>query len=144
MSGASTGLCHGASAEVAVPATVAMAYMCDGLSLGEWSLGCWDTRRVEDGLYVGKSLFDGGETWVRIVAEDLAITYHVGWDRDHLVPRIMVLVVPGPATDRAPDHCVVTMLTWRGRDASDERWHRVAVTHETEILLIKARLERAG
>ncbi len=139
-----TALCHAATAGIAVPAADAIAYMSDGRRLGTWSLGCWDTQPAEDGLFVGRSLFDGAETWVRIDAAParLAITYHVGRDPGGLVPRIMVLAVPGSVTGRPEDHCLLTMLGWRGVGASDERWQQLTVTHEAEILLIKAQLER--
>lgn len=146
MDGASMALCHAATAAVAVPAGAAIAYMSDGAALGEWSLGCWQTRQAGEGLFVGHSLFDGGETWVRIAPDPagLAITYHVGGGLDGLVPRIMVLAVPGPVTDRPEGHCLLTMLVWRGRDMTQERWRRTVATHEAEIVLIKAQLERAG
>jgi hypothetical protein len=34
------------------------------------------------------------------------------------------------------------MTAWRPTDMLDARWHRLCVTHDTEILLIQAQLEQ--
>ena len=144
MSGGVVDLCHTATAEIAVPAEAALAYMSDGLALGEWSLGCLNTQAVEGDLFTGRSMFDGQQTWVRIAVESLAVTYHVGGNRERLSPWIRALVVPGPVTGRPEDHCLLTLAAWRGADAGEERWQRTKATHESEILLIKAKLETCG
>jgi hypothetical protein len=39
------------------------------------------------------------------------------------------------------DHCLVTLLAWRGKSMSDQRWHQLCVCHETEVFLLKGLLE---
>ncbi|HXP30758.1 MAG TPA: hypothetical protein VN832_06690 [Stellaceae bacterium] len=136
--------CHTSSIDVAVPAEIAFDIMADGVRQGEWALGSWRRREVEPGLFVGTSLFDGKETWVRIHADRarLAIDYEVGRSRDGLSFRNAARVVPGALLGRAPQSSVVTLMTWRTAAQSDQAWQQVAVTHETEMFLIKGLLER--
>ncbi len=137
-------LCHTVSIEVNVPAHQAFRYLSDPEKIGRWALGCFNTRPTGyDGLYKGTSLFDNSETWVRVETDRqrLIIDYHVG-DPDQQVPRISTRVVPGAAYGQDSDHCIVSMTAWRPTDMLDERWHRLCVTHNTEILLIQAQLEQ--
>lgn len=66
--------------ECAVPAERAFAFLCDGALLGRWALGCWQTELRGDGLFVGRSLFDGGAVWARPIGDArlLTVDYHVG------------------------------------------------------------------
>lgn len=137
-------LCHTVSLEVNVPATQAFQYLSDPEKIGRWALGCFDTRLTEyDGLYKGTSLFDRSETWVRVEADPkrMIIDYHVG-DPNRQVPRISTRVIPGDIYGKNSDYCIVIMTAWRPADMRDERWHRLCVTHDAEILLIKSQLEQ--
>src|SRR5574338_1092989 len=90
--------CHSASILVDRAAPVAFAFMSDGLKQARWALGSWDRRRLPDGMFVGTSLFNGRETYVRLVADpaQMAVMYYVGQAPDALQPRNMARVVPGP------------------------------------------------
>jgi hypothetical protein len=81
--------CHTATAEVAVDEKTAFTFMSDGIKQGQWALGSWERREVDKGLFVGISLFDGQETWVRISAdsERLLVDYFVGRSPEALLPR---------------------------------------------------------
>jgi hypothetical protein len=136
-------LFHGASAEVAVPAEQAFAYLADGLKQSEWALGSWNREQVGEGLFRGVSLFDGGEVFVRISAhpDQLLVDYEVGPTLERM-PRVNTArVVPGPLLGRPEGTCVVTLMKWRSASQSDHEWRRGCVTFDTEIHIIKGRLE---
>jgi hypothetical protein len=118
--------------------------MADGIKQGLWALGSWKRREVEKGLFVGTSLFDGGETWVRIWAdrERMLVDYFVGRSSEALLPRNSARIVPGPVTKRDECSCLVTLMTWRLADMTDFAWEQLSVTHETELFIIKGLLER--
>jgi hypothetical protein len=138
--------CHTATAEVAVDADTAFTFMSDGIKQGQWALGSWERRQVKERLFVGISLFDGKETWVRISAnpERLLVDYSVGRSPEALLPRNSARIVPGPATRRNKKTCLVTLMTWRLADMTDEAWEQLCVTHETELFIIKGLLERGS
>ena len=137
-------LSHCVTVDVAVPAARAYAFLMDGLKLGGWALGAWATEDKGDGLYVGRSLFDGTEAWLRPMGdpERLTVDYHLGSGRTALMPRIMARVVPGPVTGRSEERCLVSLIAWRDIDMDDARWQRLIACHEAEILLIKAQIEQ--
>src|SRR3954469_17832536 len=55
------------TALVAADAQVAFRFLADPLALGGWSLGCMGTQPDgRDGLYRGRSLFDGAVGWFEI------------------------------------------------------------------------------
>ena len=136
-------ICYTVSVEINLSAEKVFRYLSDPEKLGRWALGCFNTQSAgKEGLYKGISLFDGSETWVRIEADvkRLIIDYHVG-DSDHQVPRISTRVMPGPAYGSDSTHCIVSMMAWRTKDMSDSRWHRLCVSHEAEILMIRSQIE---
>ena len=132
--------------ECAVPAERAFAFLCDGVMLGRWALGCWQTEPRGDELFVGRSLFDGGAVWARPVGDArlLTVDYHVGASPDALVPRIMARVVSGSMVGRGAEVCLVSLIAWRDQSMDDARWHRLVACHEVEILLIQALLTRSS
>jgi len=134
---------HAASAEVAVSAETAFAYLSDGLRQGEWTLGSWNREQIGDRLFKGKSLFTGTETFVRISAdpEQLLVDYEVGTAPDKLFRVNSARAVPGPVVDRPDGTCVIALMKWRLPTEDDEQWRRGCVTFETEIQMIKGRLE---
>ncbi|MBW1998968.1 MAG: hypothetical protein JRJ29_13520 [Deltaproteobacteria bacterium] len=135
--------CYTVGIEIGVKAERAFQYLADPEKLGMWALGCFDTRPADEkGLFKGRSLFDGSETFVRIEAEErrLLIDYHVG-DRERQVPRIFTRVVPGPDYGADPGHCLVVMTAWRTKDMSEARWRRLCASHDAEILMIQTQLE---
>ncbi len=78
--------CHCCICEVSAGAQQAFEYMADGLKQGEWTFGSWNRRQLEERLFVGTSMFDGTETYIRIDPdpERLMIYYHLGPDPNFL------------------------------------------------------------
>jgi len=135
-------LSHCVTAECAVPARRAYAFLSDGLAVGRWALGSFAARRVGPNLFRGRSLFDGTQVLYRPVgdAARLIVDYHVGATPRALVPRVMARVVPGEATGRAKGSCLVTLVAWRDASMSQARWERLVACHEVEIRLVQALL----
>ncbi len=107
-------------------------------------MGCWNTRAAGPDLFVGNSLFDGSEGYVRIVVDRalLNVDYHVGPAPDRLAHMNTARVIPGASLGRDPDGCVVTLLAWRPATMRDADWQRIRITHEAEMLLIQSWLGR--
>jgi len=137
---------HCASALCRVPAARALAFLADGVQLGHWALGCWQTREVGDGVVRGHSLFDGQPGWVRPVADEgrMTVTYHVGGSPETLRPRIHATVEPGSAFGEGDDCCRISLHASRTPDMDDDRWLRLVRCHEVEVLLIQSQLARTG
>jgi hypothetical protein len=135
--------CHTASTLVDRPAEIAFAFMSDGMKQARWALGSWDRRRVPPDLFVGTSLFNGKETYVRLAVDPahMVVIYYVGPAPDALQPRNMARVVPGPAVGRDPGCCIVTLSTWRAADTPDDRWRLTCVSHKTEMYMIRNLIE---
>jgi len=135
--------CHTCTCRVAVPATEAFEYMADGLKQGEWTFGSWNRRQIGEGLFVGTSMFDNQDTYVKIDAdrERLLIYYHLGEGPDRLEPRNMARIVPLAGDGDKQQSCLITLLAWRSPFMDDSRWKQLCVSHETQMFIIKARLE---
>ena len=138
--------CHTASISVATPPQTAFAYLADGLQQGEWTLGATGRRKVGDALFVGTSIFDDRETYVRIIVvpEHLLVICWVGSAPEALIPRIWIRVVPPEHLEQPEVTCVVSLLAWRPTNQSDESWRLTRATHEAEVFLIRGFLERRG
>jgi hypothetical protein len=134
---------HGATTVVEVPAEAAFAYLSDGLKQSDWALGSWNRERIGEQLFRGTSLFDGSETYVRISADPtwLIVDYAVGPTLEQM-PRVnSARIVPGPELGYSEGSCVVTLMKWRTPGQTDEQWRRGCVTFDTEIHMIRGRLE---
>lgn len=129
---------HSVSVICQVPAPQALAFLADGLQLGHWALGCWQTEAVGGGVVRGRSVFDDTPSWVRPAVDEVRMTvsYHVGGAPDALSPRIHAVV------QADPDGCRISLHASRTPDMDDARWLRLVRCHELEVLLIQARLER--
>jgi hypothetical protein len=135
---------HMATRIVAAPALRAFAYLSDPLKLGRWSLGCFGTFLDEhSGLHAGRSLFDDTQGWFHIDAEPgrFLIDYRVGTPGD-LCFRISARVAPGESIGYTPGSCLVMLTAWRPAEMTPERWQRLCASHESELWLIKAQIER--
>jgi hypothetical protein len=134
---------HAATVLVEVPAEAAFAYLSDGLKQSDWALGSWRREHLGDGLFRGTSLFDGSDTYVRLEPEpaSLLIDYWVGLDPERMLRVNSARVVPGPAVGRAEGTCLVTLMKWRTPSQSDDEWARACVVFDTEVHMIKGRLE---
>lgn len=129
---------HCASVLCRVPASLALDFLADGLRLGRWALGCWETEPAGEGVVRGHSLFDGQPAWVRPVADlqALGVVYHVGGSAQALAPRIRATVQPEPDGTA----CRISLHAERTPDMDDDRWLRLVRCHEVEVLLIDAQL----
>jgi hypothetical protein len=136
-------LAHAATVLVAVPAEIAFAYLADGLKQSDWALGSWNREDVGDGLFRGLSLFDGGETYVRLEPDParLLVDYWVGPAPDRLLRVNSARVVPGPAVGHPEATCLVTLTKWRTPAQPDDDWERACATFDTEVHMIRGRLE---
>ncbi|MDM0076308.1 hypothetical protein QTH90_18005 [Variovorax sp. J2P1-59] len=134
---------HCASVECRVSAPEALAFLADGVQLGHWALGCWQTEPVGAGVVRGHSLFDDQPGYVRPVMDEalMKVVYHVGASPDALSPRISAVVEPVAATDGAGESCRISLLATRTPDMDNARWLRLMHCHEVEVLLIQARLQ---
>jgi hypothetical protein len=137
---------HSASIAVNVAADVAYAFLADGMNQSYWALGSLERRSLSDNLYVGTSMFDGTELYVRLRPNDdlRLVDYFLGADPDRLQHLVESRVIPGEELGRAAGTCVVTNTHWRPEDASTEEWTLTYYLWKTEVYLIKGFLERAA
>jgi hypothetical protein len=135
--------CHTTSIEVNVPADVAFEHMADGMKHSTWAFGSAKRRHIGDNLFVGTSIYSGDDVYVRLVPDPnkLMVDFEVGHDPDKLLPRIMARIIPGTSINREPGMCVVSLISWRAEGMSDSRWHRLCVSHETQMYIIKHMIE---
>jgi hypothetical protein len=121
----------------------AFEHLASAEGMARWCLGLFETRAAADGLVTGRSLFDGSVGWARLVChrEAGSVTYWLGADPQSLSPRIEARVTPGPVLGHPAGTVMVSMWAWRSPSMSDERWARLAASHECEIELIRAQLE---
>lgn len=135
--------CHTGSIEINCAAQTAVEYVADGIKQGEWALGSIDRKQIGDGLFEGTSMFGAGTEYIRIRADhdNHVVYYDVGHALDNLQTLNVIRVVPGPTLSRPATTCVVTLMSWRPDGAPDDAWTRICVSHETEMFIIKARLE---
>ena len=131
------------TALVAADAQVAFRFLADPLALGGWSLGCMGTQPDgRDGLYRGRSLFDGAVGWFEIEPHPglLVIDYLVG-TQELRKKRISARVIPASECDLPEGECYVSLIAWRPASMTEPRWQRLCAAHEAEIWLIKAQIE---
>jgi len=128
---------HQASRRIERPAREVFAFMADLHCLGQWSLGCFDTYAVADGVVVGTSLFDGSQTHVSIetLPQQGLIRYWIG-TLETRSPRISAWVEP--LNEAA---CVLVLLATRPASMDAARWQRLQHCHLAELDLIQAQLE---
>ncbi len=137
-------LCHSSSCEIRACAQEAFDYLSDGAAQGEWALGSMKRRRIDTNLYSGISIFDNAKLYVRIDADAdrFIIFYHVGQDVSRLQPRNVIRIVPGSVIGMTDEICLVTLLSWRDAGVDENRWKLTCVSHETEMFIIKNRIEQ--
>jgi hypothetical protein len=136
--------CHSSSVMVARPAEAAFEIMADGIKQGRWAWGSADRREVEPGLFLGRSIFTGRETYVRLHVDRprLMVDYDVGPTKEAMQFRNMSRVIPGALLKIGEERCVVTLLSWRLATQSDADWAQFGCIHEAEMFLIKGLVER--
>jgi hypothetical protein len=139
----SSTIVHAAAIEVAVPAEAAFAYLADGMKQSEWPLGSWNREQLDETLFRGRSLFTGQPTYVRITPSQhsLLVDYEVGPSPETMRRINAAHVTPGPDIDRPAGTCVVTLIKWRLPNQDDDQWRQACATFDTEVFMIKGRLE---
>ena len=137
--------CHSSSILVERPAEVAFEIMADGIAQGRWAWGSAERKEVEPGLFLGRSIFTGRETYVRLHVDRarLMVDYDVGASKDVMQFRNMSRVIPGGLLKIGEEKCVVTLLSWRLATQTDADWTQFCCIHEAEMFLIKGLLERS-
>lgn len=133
---------HIASVEVAVPARTAFEFMASGMNQTHWALGSLERREVEPGLFLGTSRFSYEQLYVRLKSDPelLLVDYYGGRDPQQLRWIVESRIVPGDQLGIGDDRSLITLTTWR-RDESDEQWALRYHVWQTEIQLIKGRIE---
>ena len=137
---------HICSAAVDRPAADAMAFLLAPENLASWAVGLGDATVHPDGTVEGAFPETGEPIWALIDAdpERGTVLFHLGPDRDSLVPRIMIRVVPGNVLECDPGTCVVSLIAWRQAGMDDARWSGLRSGHESEIRELKRLIEAAG
>ena len=122
-----------------------MAFLASPERLSSWAVGMSATTVHPDGAIEGAFPGTNQPIWARIDADRgrATIHYHLGADRDSLVARIMVRVVPGIALGADPGSCVVSLIAWRLETMDHTRWEGLKAGHESEIREIKRLIESA-
>jgi len=140
------GLAHSVSSLCAARAGDAFDYVSSPDRLGEWALGCWGAVPCGDGVVKGTSLFDGTDSYARPIADagHLLVDFEVGDRPEQLVRRISARMVPGEQLGELGSTTLVVLTAWRVRWMDDERWRRLIVAHEAEILLLRHRIESSA
>ena len=129
---------------VAVGANTAFAFLADGMNQRFWALGSWDRREVGDGVFVGTSLLDGTELYVRPIPNPalLLVDFETGEDRRSLAHEVEARVVPGSTLGHPEETCLVVLTVFRRAAVADAGWEQTWHVFQTEIQMIKGRLER--
>lgn len=129
---------------VARPVELAFDLMADGVKQGRWAWGSHDRTEVSPGLFKGRSVFTGKDTYVRLHVDRprFVVDYDVGGSPEAMQFRNMSRVIPGALLKIRDDHCVVTLLSWRLSTQSDADWEQFCCIHEAEMFLIRGLLER--
>lgn len=141
----SSNYAHSVTGLLDVPARAAFSFMADPIALGQWSLGCMNTKPTGSrAIHTGHSLFDGAQGYFEIDPdpERMIIDYHLGMPED-MFPRVSARIVAAEICGLAAEQCYVTLTAWRAKSMDDARWYRLCVSHEAEILLIKSQCETA-
>jgi hypothetical protein len=133
-----------ASVEVAVPAETAFAFMADGLKQDHWALGSMGREDLGDGLFRGKSSFDGDDLYVKLESypDLLLVDYATGPSPQELVPHVEARIRPGSWLGRDDSVSIVTLTIWRWAEADAEEWEFHLHLWRTEVRLIKGAIER--
>ena len=136
--------CHTSSIRVARPAAEVWPLIADGLAQGAWAWGSADRTDLGGGLFRGVSIFDGKETFVRLLPDPdrWLVDYEVGRTREALQFRNSARVIPGVLLGLGEDACVVTLMTWRLASQSDADWAQISTVHEAEMYMIRGLAER--
>jgi len=126
--------CDTAHARINRPASDVFDFMADPLKLDLWSFGTWHID-VQDGLVLGRSIFDGSSIVVRVEAhrQQMLVDYQIGKSADALASRIFARIVAGEHIG-ADQHTSLLLLTAvRSDDMDDDRWQGLKTSHAFEV-----------
>jgi hypothetical protein len=124
-----------ASVIVAVPAQVAFRFMANGQKQSNWAMFSWNRRHVSGELFVGTSLFDDKELYVKLVAREELSLVDYSW-------QVEARVIPGDAIGLGQNNSLINMTTWRTAQTDVVEWELMSHVWQTEIHLIKGLIER--
>lgn len=136
--------CYTASILIKATPHEVMTFLRDEPATGDWAFGAWGPiTRLEDDIYQGRSLYDGGETIyrIRVLEQVNQIDYEVGYLGGELQPWIVIRVTPGPVTGRSPDTSLLSLIAWRNVEWADDDWRLLCATHQTEVYRIRYLIE---
>lgn len=136
--------CYTASILINASPQEIMTFLRDQHRTGDWAFGAWGPiTPLQDDIYKGRSLYDGGETIFRIhVLEQVhQVNYEVGYLGGELQPWIMIRIVPGQVVGRNHDTSLLSLIAWRNAEWADEDWRLLCATHQTEVYRIRYLIE---
>ncbi|MGH7002389.1 MAG: hypothetical protein ACREIP_00425 [Alphaproteobacteria bacterium] len=139
-------LCYTVTSLIAAPAKTAFAFLADVTKIGGWALGAFDAKPLSTpGVHAGTSLYDGSDCAFAVDADErrLLVDYLVGSNAKDLVMRIAIRIIPGAASGRDADSCLVSMAAWRPDGFDERRWARLKAFHDAEIHIVRDRVEKA-
>jgi hypothetical protein len=135
---------HSTTQLVQVPANYAFDYLKNPLRVGEWALGCLNSRPSSiEGLYKGIPLYNPdavGYYRVKSNEEWLIVDILIG-TREIQFPQMSLRIVPETACGLPANSCYVTLSAWKGTQRTTESWERLIALHEAGIWIIKGVLE---
>lgn len=137
---------HTAAVIVDAPAHTAFEFMASAEQQTHWALGSWNRRHVRDDIWVGNSMFDGKELYVRVTGhpELLLVDYFGGPSADALDWMVTARIVPGPNAGVGAEQSLIMLTQWRRPEISAEEWTFEFHLWQTEVQLIKGALARAA
>ena len=113
-------------------------------NLDLWSFGTWRKEIFEDGLVLGRSIFDGASIYLRIESsvETGVVDFFVGPDPSKLERRIFMRVLPvACAGTSGCEETDLILIALRTSDMDQDRWDGLKTSHAFEVRLIKRLIE---
>jgi hypothetical protein len=134
---------HVASIKIDVAADDAYAFIKDARNLGQWALGAMSAVEATAETYVGDSIIDGQRVYVKAEGDQAhkVVYFSVGPAWDRLKQLLLCRLVPGDMLGIGDQSCLLTMTAWRVASLAPERWRQLCASHETEMFLLKNRVE---
>ena len=111
--------------------------MTEAERISGWNLGAMNAIQLASGAIQGTSLFDGSVTVFDFDADAAAgiVDYRVGGEDGPRNLRVSALV------EAEANGCILSLIAVRPPGMDDDRWARLCVTHDVEVLLIKSQAE---
>jgi hypothetical protein len=118
--------------------------MADGQKQSNWAMFSWNRRHVAGDLFVGTSLFDDKELYVKLVANEVLslVDYYCGASADSLSWQVEARIIPGDEIGLEQSQSLINMTTWRTAKTDAAEWELTGHVWQAEIQLIKGLIER--